>query len=183
MDIREIKRIVELTKKVNCESSALISEVAKEMGVKKTALMQFIEDSPKLFALVKRERRTKNKVTTIGMAIKRVYLNAEDNPDTEEWLIKMQKEWYKKLHVGVQTYYGVLEYYFFPVEDNGYRNTKEDMAGLEREGVLVKTDTGYGGLGDYYHTSVYLVNDAQLNRLKEAGWTTDFEEIKKTQKP
>ena len=34
MDIREIKRIVELLQRANCERIALIGEVAKEMGGK-----------------------------------------------------------------------------------------------------------------------------------------------------
>jgi hypothetical protein len=37
--LHEIQRIVYLVKEVNCENWATISEVAKEMGVKKTAVM------------------------------------------------------------------------------------------------------------------------------------------------
>jgi len=110
MEIGEIKRIAELLQKVNCERIALISEVAKEMGVKKTALMQFIEDNPKLFRLGEKVKRTKNTQTTLGLGIMTAYLSADDNPDTEEWMEKMRKAWDKKIHIGEQTYYGVHEF-------------------------------------------------------------------------
>ena len=64
MDISEIKRIVELLQRANCERIALISEVAKEMGVKKTALMQYIEDNPKLFKLGEKIKRNLNTIYT-----------------------------------------------------------------------------------------------------------------------
>ena len=48
MDISEIKRIVELLQRANCERIALISEVAKEMGVKKTALIGLIGKRAKM---------------------------------------------------------------------------------------------------------------------------------------
>ena len=87
IDISEVNRIVELLKKVDCTNYALISDVSKEMGIKKTALMQFIVDNPKLFSLVEVTKKGKS----AGLGIKMVYLTAEQNPETEEWL-DLQKE-------------------------------------------------------------------------------------------
>lgn len=177
MEISEIKRITELLQKVNCERIALISEVAKEMGVKKTALMQFIEDNPKLFKLGEKTKRTKNTQTTLGLGIMTAYLSAEDNPDTEEWMWKMKKAWDKKIHVGEQTYYGVHEYWFIP-EDGGkegkYRNTPEKIKFLEEKGIIKKVSGGYGGLSDYYPTKYYAYGDEVQKALEDIGWTTDF---------
>ena len=92
MDISEIKRIVELLQKVNCERFVLISEVAKEIGLKKTVLMQYIEDNPKLFKLGELAERTKYTKSTRGLGIIAVYLSADENPDTEEWLTKIMNE-------------------------------------------------------------------------------------------
>ena len=50
--LHEIQNIVRLIKKVNCTTYALITEIAKEAGMKKTAVMAFIETYPKLFDLV-----------------------------------------------------------------------------------------------------------------------------------
>ena len=179
MEISEIKRIVELLKKVNCAHIALISEVAKEMGVKKTALMQFIEDNPKLFKLGEHQSRSaKGWVKTVGLAIQEVYLTPEENPDTEEWMEKMKKAWENKIHVGEQTYYGYHEYFCIP-EDDGkegkYRNTYGKIKFLEEKGIIKKVSGGYGGFGDYHHTEYYPYSEEVQKALEAIGWKTDFE--------
>lgn len=179
MEISEIKRIAELLQKVNCERIALISEVAKEMGVKKTALMQFIEDNPKLFKLGEKMKRTKNTQTTLGLGIMTAYLSADENPDTEEWMVKMKKAWDKKIHVGEQTYYGCHEYWLIPEDDvtskeGKYRNTPEKIKFLEEKGIIKKVSGGYGGLSDYYRTEYYPYSEEVQKALEGIGWTTDF---------
>jgi hypothetical protein len=177
MEISEIKRIVQLLQKVNCERIALISEVAKEMGVKKTALMQFVEDNPKLFKLGEKVRRTKSTQTTLGLGIMQVYLSADENPDTEEWLEKMKKVWDKKIHIGEQNYYGAHEYWLIP-EDEGkegqYRNTPEKIKFLEEKGIIKKVSGGYGGFSDYYRTEYYPYGYEVQKALEDIGWATDF---------
>jgi hypothetical protein len=186
MEISEVKRITDLLKRANCVNFALVSETAKEMGVKKTALMQFIEDNPKLFKLGEAFKSTKTTKTSLGLSIITAYLTAEENPDTEEWLEKMKKEWEKKIHVGEQTYYGYHEYWCIP-EDNPksnydtdrklglYRNTPEKIKFLEEKGIIKKVKGGYGGLSDYYRTEYYPYGDEVQKALEDIGWTTDFE--------
>ncbi len=181
MEISEIKRIAELLQKVNCERIALISEVAKEMGVKKTALMQFIEDNPKLFRLGEKVKRTKNTQTTLGLGIMTAYLSADENPDTEEWMEKMKKVWEKKIHIGEQTYYGQHEYFCIPEDDvttkeGKYRNTPEKIKFLEEKGIIKKVSGGYGGFSDYYRTEYYPYSEEVQKALESIGWTTDFNE-------
>ena len=188
MDISEIKRIVELLQKVNCEQIALISEVAKEVGAKKTALMQYIEDNPKLFKLGEKIKKSKSTQTTLGLGIITVYLSVDENPDTEEWLTKKKKEWENKIHIGEQTYYGYPEYLYIP-EDNSnstyddykklsiYRNTPEKIKFLEDRGIIKKVSGGYGGLGDYHRTEYYSYSDEVQKALENIGWTTDFKKV------
>ena len=188
MEISEIKRIVGLLKKVNCARIALISEVAKEMGVRKTTLMQFIEDNPKLFKIIEHQSRSaKGWVKTVGLAIQEVYLIPEDNPDTEEWMVRMKKAWENKIHIGEQTYYGQHEYFYIPVDDPNsandtyrkegmYRNTPEKIRFLEEKGIIKKTTGGYGGWGDFNCTVYYPYGDGVRKALEEIGWTTDFDE-------
>lgn len=176
-EISEINRIVKLIKKVNCTNYASVAETAKEMGVKKTALMQYIEDNPKLFTLVEVQK------PKVGLAIKFVYLTPETNPDTEEWMNLKKAEWDHKLHVGGKYYYNQLEFWYFPEETSEskelhYRNTEEKFKKLEEMGILQKTTKGYGGFSDYYKIDVYPCDSEVLAKLEEAGWTTDFEEIK-----
>lgn len=183
MEIGEVKRIVNLIKKVNYENWAVISEVAKEMGVKKTALMQFIVDNPKLFKVVPYIGgiTTNAKAKNLGLVIKAVYNSADENPDTEEWLEKMRKAWENKIHIGEETYYGQHEYWFIPEEDvaskeSKYRNTPEKIKFLEEKGIIKKVSGGYGGFSDYYHTEYYPYGDDVQKALESIGWMTDFKE-------
>ncbi len=185
METARIKKTVDLLKKVNCQNYALISETAKEMGVKKTALMQFIEENPKLFKTTSIEKRlSSGSYKPVGLAIKEVFLSPEENPDTEEWLEARRNEWEKRIHVGEQTYYNCHEYWFIPEDDPRdrnklglYRNTPEKIRFLEEKGIIKKQKTGYGGLGDYYRTEVFLYNRKVEEAIRSIGWSTDFKAI------
>ena len=178
MEITEVIRIVNLIKKVNCENYSLISETAKELGVKKTALMQYVEDNPKLFKLVEVKKGNKN----CGLGIKFAYESAEKNMDTDEWLEVQKKAWEKKLHIFARYYYSCLEYYFIGVDSkdyraNEYRNTEEKINSLIESGVVKKVRKTYGGLSDCYTEECIEVNETTLKALSDAGWTTDFDEV------
>lgn len=186
-EIGEIKRIVNLIQHVDCTNYALVTDVAKEMAAKKTELMQFIEDNPKLFSVYRIDRHAKNVTKTLGLGIGKVYLTANENPDTEEWLNDKISEWDKKIHVGEMTYYGQHEYYYIPEDDptsdmpayakqGKYRNTPEKIKELVNAGILKKSTAGYGGLGDYHEAQAYLYNAEVGKALKDYGWTTDFSE-------
>ena len=185
MEISEINRIVNLLQKVDCTWYALIADVAREMGIKKTALMQFIDDNPKNFRIQEITiTSAKGVKKTLGLGIQKVYLTAEQNPETEEWLAKQKANWEKKLHVYEQTYYGQHEFWCFPEEYDQdsrryhlWRNTPEKFQELVDKGILKKTTQWYGGLGDSYQRDVYLCNDDILQKLADAGWTTDWEEV------
>ena len=185
MEISEINRIVNLLQKVDCTWYALIADVAREMGIKKTALMQFIDDNPKNFRIQEITiTSAKGVKKTLGLGIQKVYLTAEQNPETEEWLAKQKVDWEKKLHVYEQTYYGQHEFWCFPEEYDQdsrryhlWRNTPEKFQELVEKGILKKTTQWYGGLGDSYQRDVYLCNDDILQKLADAGWATDWEEV------
>ena len=42
LDIEEIRRIVLLIQKIDCRGYAHVTDAARELGVRKTALMQYI---------------------------------------------------------------------------------------------------------------------------------------------
>lgn len=179
ININNIKTVVRLAEKVNCQNHVLISEVAKEMGVKKTQLMLFIEENPKLFSLCEVKKGDK----VLGLGIYTVYTDANQNPETEEWMKVQKSKWERKLHVGEWDYYGVREFLYFPREisdskESKYRNTQEKFKELEEAGILEPTTQGYGSFGDYAKAEVYLCNGEILKKLEEAGWKTDFDEIK-----
>ena len=175
MEITGIKKIVELIQKVDCTKYAMITDTAKEMGVKKTALMEFVDNNPKLFDLVEVSKKGK----TIGLGISRVYLSAEENPVTEEWIEVQKKKWEKKIHIGERTYYGCHQYWVIPEDkaerkEGKYRNTPEKIKELVDAGVIKKTTRCYGALGDAYNEEVFFFNDDMKKAIEDYGWTTDF---------
>lgn len=181
MEINEVIRIVNLLRKVNCTKYALIADVAKEMGVKKTALMQFIVDNPKLFKTDEIYKRQGNTQKCMGLAIREIYRTAEENPATEEWLDAKKKEWDKKIHIGERSYYGCHEYWLIPVDspeykEGDYRNTQEKIQELVDAGVIKKKRACYGAWGDATYEEVFVFDDDVKKAIEDYGWTTDFPE-------
>jgi len=178
LTISEIQRIVNLIQRVDCLNYALITDTAKELGIKKTALMQYIEDNPKLFELVE-VNKPKG-----GLAISRVFTDANQNPATEEWLAVKKFQWKNKLRVFGKYYYDRLEFYYLDVDsgstcsnrENLWRNTPEKIQTLIDAGVLKKVKTGYGGFGDYYPWEGYKLDTETTNTIKELGWELVYPE-------
>ena len=82
------------------------------------------------------------------------------------------------------TYYGQHEFWYFPEDDLNtkkeyfYRNTPEKIKELEEKGILKKTRRCVGGLGDTSYVEEFICDDETLKKLSEAGWSTDYEEVK-----
>lgn len=176
LNINEINRIVSLIQKVNCSTFALISETASELGIKKTALMQYIEYHPKLFELIEATSRSaKGVVKTLGLAIKKVYLTLEENPVTDEWLAARKKEWENKIQVFEMTYYGQHEFWFLAEDDEGrrrnlWRNTPEKIQALIDAGAIEMKKSGYGGWGDYHNWEGLLLTPEAKEAITKLGW-------------
>ena len=182
LQISEIHRIVSLIQKVNCSTFALISETASELGIKKTALMQFIEDNPKLFDIIEAtSKSSRGVVKTLGLAIRKVYLTAEENPVTEEWLAVKKKEWENKIQVFEQSYYGQHEFWYLAVDDekgrkNLWRNTPKKIQTLIDAGVIEMKTSGYGGFSDYYKWEGLLLTPDAEEAITDLGWELVYTE-------
>ena len=182
LQITEIHRIVSLIQKVNCSTFALISETASELGVKKTALMQFIEDNPKLFDIIEATSTSAKGVKkTLGLGIRKVYLTAEENPVTEEWLAVKKKEWENKIQVFEQSYYGQHEFWYLAVDDergrkNLWRNTPKKIQTLIDAGVIEMKTSGYGGFSDYYKWEGLLLTPDAAEAITDLGWELVYTE-------
>lgn len=196
MDIAEIKRRVDLLKMANNQKYCLIPELAKELKVSKTDLMQFVLDNPKLFhsdaqwsykdkvvyrtmsgVKFKDTDRVKNK--NLGLGVEQVYLSPEDNFRTEEWLQKQIADKAKYIHVSEFDYYGVQGYYI-SIDKQGdskyrewkWRNTEAKVKDIHSLDVLHKATFYTGGLGDSSsHPVDYAISPDGLDKLKQAGWT------------
>lgn len=196
MDIVEIKRRVDLLKMANNQKYCLIPELAKELKVSKTDLMQFILDNPKLFhadnqwsykdkVVYRQMLGVKFKDTDIvknknlGLGIEQVYLSPKDNFRTEEWLQEQITSKAKYIQISEFDYYGV-QGYFISIDEEGnseyrehlWRNTKSKVKEIQSLGATHKDSFYTGGFGD---TSAHPVDCAispdGLEKLKQSGWT------------
>ena len=182
LQITEIHRIVSLIQKVNCSTFALISETASELGIKKTVLMQYIEDHPKLFDIIEAtSKSTKEVLKTLGLAIRKVYLTPEENPVTEEWLAVKKKEWENKIQVFGMTYYGLNEFWYLAADDergrkNLWRNTPEKIQTLIDAGAIKTEKTCYGGFSDCYNWEGLLLTPDAEEAITKLGWELIYPE-------
>ena len=161
MKISEIKCIFELLMKVNCTSYVLVSELADEMGMKKTDLMRYIDANPDLFTTVKKGE---------GLAIEQVFESAEQKPYTDAWVKSKKKEWKSRIHVRyiTNTRFGPPTtdiYIEVDTNEDGHRyaewrNTPEKIESLIQTGLIKQANC--------YPTS------EEVHAIKEAGYTLVF---------
>ena len=176
IEINQIIRVVNLLKQVNNQYSALVAETAKEMGVKKTDLMEFINVNSRLFRLENDKK---------GLRIKTAYPSVSDNPYNQEWLERKQKEYAKTLYVRQWNCYGQLENFYVgtdasSVNDKSYedkkylwRNTKEKMEAFIKTGHFFE---GTGSTGMWSGTTLpYCLKYEHMIALIDEGWTLDGE--------
>lgn len=186
MKITEIKRRFDLLTKANNENYCLLSELAKELSIKKTDLMQFIEDNYKLFSICAMERKMNNgKFKNLGVAIQNVYLHVDENPITDEWLKKHLEEYKDYIYIEEISNYGeILGYYVKEDKDgklreNLWRNTKEKIEKLRKQGIIGERTFYIGGYNDSYKR----IYDTTLlqgwrNHLKDEGWRCNINIMK-----
>lgn len=176
IEINQIIRVVNLLKQVNNQFSALVAETAKEMGVKKTDLMEFINVNSRLFRLENDKK---------GLRIKTAYPSVSDNPYNQEWLERKKKEYAKTLYVRQWNCYGQLEDFYVgtdasSVNDKSYedkkylwRNTKEKMEAFIKTGHFFE---GTGSTGMWSGTTLpYCLKYEHMIALIDEGWTLDGE--------
>lgn len=186
VDIAEIKRRADLLKMANNKKYCLISELAKELKVRKTDLMQFILDNPKLFhtdnqwtykVMPRSQQITTDK--NLGLGIEEVYLSPEDNFRTDEWLQKQIIDKAKYIHVSEFDYYGV-QGYFIKIDKEGdskykehlWRNTESKVKEVKSLGVLHMETFYSGSFGDSSaHPVDHAISPDGLDELIRAGWT------------
>lgn len=187
MDIEEIKKRVDLLKMANNKKYCLIPELAKELKVSKTDLMQFILDNPKLFhidnqwtykTMPRSQTVVKNK--NLGLGIEDVYILPEDNFRTEEWLQKQIIENAKYVHINEFDNYGIIEGYYVGIDKESnskyrehiWRNTETKVKEIQSLGVTHKDTFYFGSFGDSGARSFdYAISKDGLQKLEQAGWT------------
>ena len=201
MDIQEIKRRVDLLKKVTQQETVLIKDVAKELKERATDLMIFIEENPKLFhtnqvwtwkkeqyfdytpfGKVKQTRSVHDKCK--GLGISEVYLTPEDNFRTDEAIALLQHKYAKTVWVRGWDNYGRIEGYYV-VEDvfNGkdehrhhlWRNTAEKIHELRDLGILYDCSFYIGGAFDCTeHKVSTAITKEGADKARSLGWSVIF---------
>jgi hypothetical protein len=171
LDIDKIERTFGLLTKINCSNRVNASELAKELGSKKTELMAFILDNKDLFVT----RESKN-----GLIIEGVYNTVDKNPYTIEYLRKKIAENDMVLYVRRWNFYGQYGEYYIKADydyenkaayDKRYdlwRNTQEK---IKRFKVTGHYHEGYGPTGTFDGQPLtYCLYGSEMLDLIAEGW-------------
>ena len=154
----------------------VVVEMAKELGVKRTELMRFINEHPKNINLTLVTKRKYGKYGRISsqqevVEVSGIYLNAVENPLTEEYAEDRRKEHRIKLFQ-VEDYGYVCGFALMPHDPEhdwhsceAWENQKDDVkAFLEIPEVKDKVGFAKGGFGDGwtdYQENAFRKEDAE----------------------
>lgn len=172
--IEAIVRVVSLLKAANNTGYAYVSETAREMGIRKTDLTEYILDNPKLFVTGNESK---------GMTIAAAYEKPELNPANEEWLNATRAAWRRRLLVKQWNCYGQLEEFYVEEDETQYsvpdkttydrkpwlwRNTGDKMKAFIESGHHHK---GIGSLDTWSGREIpYCLKENEMKALIDEGW-------------
>ncbi|MEK2647367.1 hypothetical protein [Bdellovibrio sp. BCCA] len=158
-----------------------VSAVAKEVGFKASAVLEFIENKPGHF-----ETEAVQVGRTKSLAIKNVYDLVRDNPKTQEYLDFKIKINQKSITISYYDNYGFVSgYYIQPSKDKleiQYMNTPEKVSEISKALSLKQASYTIGGFGDsstYQPKDAYEISYSQLKQLMDEGWTVIGEFLEK----
>lgn len=143
MDIKEIKRRFEALKKVYGALYCPVALLADELGVRRSDLMFFIMENPKLFEIRKSKMEDVRKEFGVhavpGVVVWKVFADARFNPEAEEFVDEKRKENERVVFVNGydSEWYMVMDYLLDEKSRRAmWRNTREKMAEIEKLGIL-----------------------------------------------
>jgi hypothetical protein len=171
-----------------------IKKLAKELNVKETKLLNFINENKKHFD-IGYKNITKNtfkiiyfqgrkvKIPTeipVGkiLCIKNIYLNIEDNPNNEEWVQKQIKENEKTIFLERVVFWITTSDWYIPIDEYDendrykkylWRNTIEKINKIKSIEGVVKEKT-YASLDSSKTVDTY-IDDEGIKKLELNGWT------------
>lgn len=159
--------------KLTGRKTVSLKDLASELGIKVTALMDFIEQNPKLYTTTLVTKGKSNVLSLRGC-----YLNPEENPENPEFVEAMKIKNEKTIQISYYDNYGYISgYYIEPSTDEleaKYLNTLEKIARLKNLFKLPQASYVIGGYGD---SSMHTVDGGveikadQLQKLIKEGWT------------
>lgn len=160
--------------------------LAKELGVKKTEMMRFLNEGKYHFDMTKWTKRDKySRVTKEWVTVDKVFINDIDNPSNPEWLPMMKAKHAKHIYLRKVLDYGYQLGWKLVVdipgrEGYGWRNTEEKVKAIEDAGLLKTACFCFGGFGDGWNERHLGFKpeqkDTAVKALKDAGWEVELEE-------
>lgn len=176
--ISGIKRIHHLLSVADNTKNIHVSDIAKEMGVKKTLLMEFILNKNNCFDSSSDKK---------GFFIKKVYLSPSENPRNIEWLERVKNELENTLFVIQWDCYGCKEEYFLPQDKNSVDHEKYDSiypfdrqtwkwrntyAKMEKVKASGHFHEGFGSIDTFNGRKIpYCLSEKEMVALIDDGWT------------
>lgn len=179
---------IEETRKllVQMGEPATPQNLAKELGVKKTEMMRFLNEGKYHFDMTKWTRLDKyQRVVKEWITVDKVYQNAIDNPDNPEWLPMMKAKYPKYIYLTKVADYGVPLGWKLTVDKKGcygygWRNTEEKVQAVKDAGLMKDTTFCKGFYGDCWNDTQLAFRekdkDNAVKALKDAGWEVGIDD-------
>ena len=160
--------------------------LAKELGVKTTDMMRFLNEGKYHVDMTKWTKRDKySRVTKEWITVDKVFVHEIDNPRNPEWLPMRKSKYAKFIHLRKVEDYGYLLGWKLVVDTNGqdgygWRNTEEKVKAIEAAGTLKVVTFCFGGFGDGWNEHHLGFKpeqkDEAVKALKDAGWEVEIED-------
>lgn len=150
--------------------------IAKECGVKKTSMMQFINENKSHFEMTHWQHKNRfGRVDKEWLVIDNVYADPSLNPDAPEYVERRRKEHIVRLHK--IDYYGYVYGCHLAEKPKAWENQEADVAKfLSIPEVKDTVKFRFGSIMDSYeveYKNAFRREDAEavFNAMKEAGLT------------
>lgn len=173
LEIALIEKRLRQLKEINKVEVVGIPDLANELGVRQTTLMDLIEAEPKHFIT---ESAQKGKKVILGVS--GCFSDIADNPRNVEYVEKRKLEYAKTIQINYYNNYGsITGFYIEPSNDtlkSQYLNTIEKIMSLKNRLSLKPAGYSIGGFGDSRFYSIengFEITGEQLNLLILDGWT------------
>ena len=185
--LEDIRKTFYLLQILNQTKNIKIAEIAEELRISKTDLMEFIIKNKDLFIL-------QIPKSSIGLEIAKIYDSLEENPFTKEYIAKKIEDNKKRIwFVPIREYNSIAGWQFIESSDIGdselnpkdrskslWKNTKEKANEIKKLGFLHKQQFYFGPFNErqpriYDNAILEAERKEVIEKFKNAGWEAIFE--------
>lgn len=146
------------------------TDLAKELGVSKVTMIDFIDQNKKNFNVTNLEEKK-----SYPLAVKGVFENSGDNPENEEeYMAKQTSDFKMHLDIEEMNNYGSISGHYITYKTRRpFVNTQEKVESLVKRFDMKPAQYSIGGFGDsstIKPEAGFRITESQMETLITEGW-------------